>query len=155
MATKNTTKSTTRSGGKSSSVQKTTSTKQGRSSSSSAKKTGTKQTNKTRSKNAPKTKAAEVKSSPKEELVPELSNELVLLITLVVSVLLFLSNFSLSGKVGEVINRATFGLFGVIGETAKISDLTLENVSLNAKFTTAKFADVYFLFASTDDTYSR
>ncbi|MBR6771401.1 MAG: DNA translocase FtsK 4TM domain-containing protein, partial [Lachnospiraceae bacterium] len=57
---------------------------------------------------------AEVKQTPKEELVPELSNELVLLITLVVSVLLFLSNFSLSGKVGEVINQITFGLFGVL-----------------------------------------
>ena len=50
----------------------------------------------------------------KEELVPEFSNELVLLVTLVVSVLLFLSNFEMSGKVGEVINQVTFGLFGVL-----------------------------------------
>ena len=50
----------------------------------------------------------------KEELVPGLSNEVVLLITLVISVLLFLSNFSLSGKVGEVINQITFGLFGIL-----------------------------------------
>ena len=49
-----------------------------------------------------------------EELVPELSNELVLLVTLIVSVLLFLSNFRLSGTVGEVINQFTFGLFGVL-----------------------------------------
>lgn len=42
----------------------------------------------------------------------ELNNEVVLLITLVISLLLFLSNFSLSGKFGEVINRVTFGLFG-------------------------------------------
>lgn len=68
---------------------------------------------KTAAKNAPKTKSAS-KPDLKEELVPELSNELVLLITLVVSVLLFLSNFSLSGKVGEVINHVTFGLFGVL-----------------------------------------
>lgn len=49
-----------------------------------------------------------------EELVPELSNELILLVTLVVSVLLFLSNFRLSGTVGELINQVTFGLFGVL-----------------------------------------
>ena len=61
-----------------------------------------------------KAKTAKLKQRPKEELVPELSNELVLLITLVVSLLLFLSNFSLSGKVGEFINRVTFGLFGVL-----------------------------------------
>lgn len=110
MATKN----TTRTGGKSSSTKKATTTRSGRGSTSAAKKSGTKQTTKkTTAKNAPKTKAA-VKSAPKEELVPELSNELVLLITLVLSVLLFLSNFSLSGKVGEVINQVTFGLFGVL-----------------------------------------
>ncbi|MBE5950118.1 MAG: DNA translocase FtsK [Lachnospiraceae bacterium] len=50
----------------------------------------------------------------REELVPEFSNEIILLLTLVVSVLLFLSNFSMSGKVGEVINGFTFGLFGVL-----------------------------------------
>ena len=49
-----------------------------------------------------------------EELVPELNNELILLVTLVVSVLLFLSNFRLSGTVGELINQVTFGLFGVL-----------------------------------------
>ena len=61
-----------------------------------------------------KGKETERNSSSAGDLVPELSNELVLLITLVVSVLLFLSNFSLSGKVGEVINQVTFGLFGVL-----------------------------------------
>ncbi len=50
----------------------------------------------------------------REELVPEFSNELVLLVTLVISILLFLSNFEMSGKVGEVINQFTFGLFGVL-----------------------------------------
>ena len=60
------------------------------------------------------TRGAQVNNTPREELVPELSNELVLLITLVVSLLLFLSNFSLSGKVGEFINRVTFGLFGLL-----------------------------------------
>ena len=110
MATKNTTKNS----GKSSGTKKTTASKAGRSSAASAKKSSAKQVKKTTSKSAPKTKAASVKSVPKEELVPELNNELVLLITLVISVLLFLSNFSLSGKVGEVINHVTFGLFGVL-----------------------------------------
>ena len=108
------TKGTTKNGGKSSNAKKTTAGKQGRSGTSSTKKGSAKQTSKPAAKNAPKAKAAQAKSAPKEELVPELSNELVLLITLVVSVLLFLSNFSLSGKVGEVINQVTFGLFGVL-----------------------------------------
>lgn len=66
--------------------------------------------------NAGKTKKQTEKkaAAEKEELVPEFSNELVLLVTLVVSILLFLSNFSLSGKVGEAINQVTFGLFGVL-----------------------------------------
>lgn len=110
MATKNTTKTSTKSSG----TKKPAANKTGRGNASSAKKTGAKQVKKTTSKSAPKTKAASVKPVPREELVPELSNELVLLITLVVSVLLFLSNFSLSGKVGEVINQVTFGLFGVL-----------------------------------------
>jgi len=64
--------------------------------------------------NGPRAKNVKVNATAKEELFPELNNELVLLITLVVSLLLFLSNFSLSGKVGEVINRVTFGLFGIL-----------------------------------------
>ncbi len=94
---------TTKSGTKNTAAKKTTTAKK-----------STAQTKKTTTKSAPKAKAAEVKPVSREELVPELSNELVLLITLVVSVLLFLSNFSLSGKVGEVINQVTFGLFGIL-----------------------------------------
>ena len=94
MATKNTTKTNGKGG--------------------SAKNTGTKSQKKTATQRGTKAKAASGKPDPKEELVPELSNELVLLVTLVVSVLLFLSNFSLSGKVGEVINQVTFGLFGLL-----------------------------------------
>lgn len=37
-----------------------------------------------------------------------------LLSTLVVSILLFLSNFGLAGKFGEIINSVTFGLFGFL-----------------------------------------
>lgn len=108
-------KHTTKTGDKTTGAKKTTTAKKTSSAKTSAtKKSDTKQTRKTTSKSAPKTKAADVKSVPKEELVPELSNELVLLITLVISLLLFLSNFSLSGKVGEVINQVTFGLFGIL-----------------------------------------
>ena len=108
-------KNTTRTGSKNTGAKKTTTAKKASGTrTSAAKTTGTRQNKKSATKNAPKTKAAELKNTSKEELVPELSNELVLLITLVVSVLLFLSNFSLSGKVGEVINQVTFGLFGVL-----------------------------------------
>jgi S-DNA-T family DNA segregation ATPase FtsK/SpoIIIE len=41
-------------------------------------------------------------------------DEIILIITLVVSLLLILSNFNLSGKVGGAINTITFGLFGLI-----------------------------------------
>lgn len=51
----------------------------------------------------------------------------------------------LSGKNSE------FGLFGEIGATAKITDLTIENVSMTAQFSTQNFhANVYFLFISKD-----
>jgi len=101
-------KKTTGTGTKSAGTKKTTTAKSSGGTKSSG--TGSK---KTVQKKAPKTKAA-AKPVIKEELVPELNNELVLRITLVVSVLLFLSNFRLSGKVGEVINQVTFGLFGVL-----------------------------------------
>ncbi len=44
----------------------------------------------------------------------EIKNEVVLMITLVVSVLLLLSHFHLGGKVGEAINGVMFGLFGLV-----------------------------------------
>lgn len=54
------------------------------------------------------------KQQKEPELSGELNNELVLLITLVVSILLLLSNFGLSGKFGEFIHGITFGLFGFL-----------------------------------------
>jgi len=105
MAAKNSTKT----GNKSTGAKKNTTAKK----STGTRSRSTLQGKKSATKNAPKTKSA-AKQAVNEELVPELSNEMVLLITLVVSVLLFLSNFSLSGKVGEVINQVTFGLFGVL-----------------------------------------
>jgi S-DNA-T family DNA segregation ATPase FtsK/SpoIIIE len=42
-------------------------------------------------------------------------DEITLIITFVLSILLLLSNFDLSGKVGQAINRVNFGLFGLIG----------------------------------------
>ncbi len=44
----------------------------------------------------------------------EIQNEVVLMITLVVSVLLLLSHFNLGGKVGDVTNGIMFGLFGLV-----------------------------------------
>lgn len=93
---------------KKSGTKKNETLKSGKSSSGTKKSTGSRTAGNTK-------KTAEKKATvKKEELVPEFSNELVLLVTLVVSVLLFLSNFSLSGKVGEAINHVTFGLFGVL-----------------------------------------
>ena len=105
------TKKTTKTGAKSTGTRKPAEKKASSAGTSRGKSNGTKQTKTTR--NTPKAKSVE-KAVTREELVPELSNELVLLITLVVSLLLFLSNFSLSGKVGEVINQVTFGLFGLL-----------------------------------------
>ncbi len=85
-----------------------------------------KTTGKSSSNKAPASKKASSKTSAKkkeavqeelsfrEGMPPELNNELILLSTLVVSLLLFLSNFSLSGKFGEIINGVTFGLFGFL-----------------------------------------
>jgi len=125
MATKNTTKS----GSKSTVAKKTTTAKKSTGTKSTAAKASGTKSNTTKS-NAAKSnttkntvvkqngkntsKTVHTKPVVKEELVPELSNELILLITLVVSLLLFLSNFSLSGKVGEFINQVTFGLFGIL-----------------------------------------
>lgn len=93
---------------KKSGTKKNETPKSGKSSSGTKKSTGSRTAGNTK-------KTAEKNTTvKKEELVPEFSNELVLLVTLVVSVLLFLSNFSLSGKVGEAINHVTFGLFGVL-----------------------------------------
>jgi hypothetical protein len=91
--------STKKAGTKSTGAKKNTTTAKKTTNAKGTRNSGTKQTGKT-TKSAPKAKNAQVKGAVKEELVPELSNELVLLVTLVVSVLLFLSNFSLSCKVG-------------------------------------------------------
>lgn len=50
-----------------------------------------------------------IKEDPNRELF---HNEITLIITLVISLLLILSNFDLSGVAGEAINSFTFGLFG-------------------------------------------
>lgn len=44
----------------------------------------------------------------------ELQNEVILLVTLVVAILLFLSNFNLGGVVGSTVNGVMFGLFGLV-----------------------------------------
>ncbi len=42
-------------------------------------------------------------------------DEITLIVTLVLSLILLLSNFNLSGKVGEFINYLTFGIVGFLG----------------------------------------
>lgn len=52
-------------------------------------------------------------------------------------------------KVTETISAGSnFALFGDIQETAKISDLTIENVTMSCTFRTGFKADVYFAFRS-------
>ena len=52
-------------------------------------------------------------------------------------------------KVTETISAgANFALFGDIQETAKISDLTIENITMSCTFKTGFKADVYFAFLS-------
>jgi DNA segregation ATPase FtsK/SpoIIIE, S-DNA-T family len=57
-----------------------------------------------------KTNNADRKRNVKEN--GALQDELILVVALVVSILLFLSNFDLSGKVGQVVSSFTFGLIG-------------------------------------------
>lgn len=65
----------------------------------------------------PKTKAAISKSASKN-IDPDkkalFQDEILLVVSLVISLLLILSNFNLSGKVGGFINSVTFGLFGFL-----------------------------------------
>lgn len=53
-------------------------------------------------------------TAQKNKISNEIKNEVILMITLVVSVLLLLSHFHLGGKVGEAINGVMFGLFGLV-----------------------------------------
>ena len=53
-------------------------------------------------------------TAQKSKANSEIKNEVILMITLVVSVLLLLSHFNLGGKVGAVINGIMFGLFGLV-----------------------------------------
>ncbi len=54
------------------------------------------------------------KNSQKSTANNVIQNEIILMITLVVSVLLFLSHFKLGGVVGSVTNEVMFGLFGLV-----------------------------------------
>lgn len=63
-----------------------------------------------------KTRSASSKNGKKKKDTAsyELQNEVVLMITLVVSVLLLLSNFNLGGAAGSAVNGVMFGLFGLV-----------------------------------------
>lgn len=71
-----------------------------------------KSSNRTKSKKRSYTTKAQKQERAKKQLIKD---EITLIITFIVSILLLLSNFNLSGKVGQVINKVTFGLFGLIG----------------------------------------
>lgn len=71
-----------------------------------------KNTNKSKSTKKKKRTYTTKKQKQKKALIKD---EIILIITFVVSILLLLSNFDLSGKVGKAINNITFGLFGVLG----------------------------------------
>lgn len=62
-------------------------------------------------KSAGKKSRVKINEDPNRELY---HNEIILVITLVISLLLLLSNFNLSGTVGQAINWFTFGLFGFV-----------------------------------------
>lgn len=71
-----------------------------------------KNTNKSNSTKAKKRTYTTKKQKQEKALIKD---EIILIITFVVSILLLLSNFDLSGKFGKVINNITFGLFGFFG----------------------------------------
>ncbi len=54
------------------------------------------------------------KMAEREGVRRQIKSETILIITFVIAVLLFLSNFSLSGQVGAVVRGALFGTFGLI-----------------------------------------
>lgn len=73
----------------------------------------------TAAQSAKKTQSRAVKQYEEEEMQEpqmskELSNELILIVTLVISLLLLLSNFNLCGSFGVVVSGVMFGLFGFL-----------------------------------------
>lgn len=61
-----------------------------------------------------RTRNTSTKSNRNTTVSYELQNEIVLMVTLVVSILLFLSHFNLGGAVGSAVNGVMFGLFGLV-----------------------------------------
>ena len=58
--------------------------------------------------------SAGTKRQQKDTVSNEIQNEVILMITLVIAVLLLLSNFNLGGVVGKTIHGIMFGLFGIV-----------------------------------------
>lgn len=71
-------------------------------------------TRSTRSSGSSSRRSPAAQKNQKKKANSEIQNEVILMITLVVSVLLLLSHFNLSGKVGAVTNGVMFGLFGLV-----------------------------------------
>jgi len=109
------------SGKRETSAKRTTATKNSgtRSGSGTGRSTGTRSTRNTRNtgrggQGTAGRSAAAQSNSRRNKRNSEINNEVVLVITLVVSVLLFLSYFNLGGVVGRVTNSIMFGLFGLL-----------------------------------------
>lgn len=67
-----------------------------------------------RAKSASGVKRTSYKGNQRDAAFFELQNEIILMVTLVVAVLLLLSNFNLGGTVGGAVNGFMFGLFGLL-----------------------------------------
>lgn len=85
---------------------------------SSTKKTSSKKTSTSRSGSSGRKKGTTGKNSGHQRNnqygMSRYKDEITIVITLVVAVILVLSNFNLSGSVGSFINRFTFGMFGLL-----------------------------------------
>ncbi len=112
--------------------------------SKSTKSTSAKQTGGTSSKKASPVKEVKISEEEQEKLRQEQSvnreirDEAVLIGTAVVSILLILSNFKLSGKVGEVVNGVLFGLFGFLAYLVPVFILVIVAFILANKSSSTK-----------------
>lgn len=77
----------------------------------------TKKSGSTKTKKQNKGKRTYTKKAQKQEEMRKalFFDEILLILTFIISLLLILSNFDLSGSVGKVINNVTFGLIGFLG----------------------------------------
>lgn len=61
-----------------------------------------------------KNKRKQTKRNQEIKMYGEMRNEIIVIITLLISVILFLSNFNLSGKIGNYLSSFIFGMIGIL-----------------------------------------